>query len=54
MGEEETELEGGVYGGENFLNNVRNTDLQAFIKPDIETQPEPSFRSSVFEVKHTC
>ena len=23
MGEEETELEGGVYGGENFLNNVR-------------------------------
>ena len=27
MGEEETELEGGVYGGENFLNNVRNTDI---------------------------
>ena len=27
MGEEENELEGGVYGGENFLNNVRNADF---------------------------
>ena len=27
MGEEETELEAGVYGGENFINNVRNSDF---------------------------
>ena len=27
MGEEETELEAGVYGGENFINNVRNSNF---------------------------
>ena len=27
MGEEETELEGGIYGGENFLNNVREITI---------------------------
>lgn len=27
MGEEENELEGGIYGGENFLNNVRELIL---------------------------
>ena len=27
MGEEENELEGGIYGGENFLNNVRKLIL---------------------------
>ena len=32
MGEEENELEGGVYGGENFLNHVRKNDFRLLRK----------------------
>ena len=36
MGEEENELEGGVYGGENFLNHVRKNDFRLLRNADFD------------------